>query len=191
MYRKINKEGGERIDIDFGESSEVMKNRYMDIYDKVYAEVVTTSRFDENVDLSTTYLGRINMQREEMLKAEESFPISEQGFVKGKLTNGEECQILLDTGASKSYMSKSYYLRCKLLYNLPKFASKMQRIQVGNGQYVGVLFVIPVIVEINGHRLEVFMLVSEIFININMVLGIKNLFELEDVIDTRSQILDF
>ena len=72
-------------------------------------------------------------------------------------------------------MSKSYYLSCKLLHNLPKFASKMQRIQVGNGQYVGVLFVIPVIVEINGHRLEVFTLVSEIFDNIDMVLGIRNL----------------
>ena len=185
MYRKMNKEGGERIDIDFGESPEVMKSRYMDVYDNVYAEVVTTSRFDENVDLSTMYLGRIDMKREEVLKAEESFPISEQGFVKGKLINGKECQILLDTGASKSYMSKSYYLRCKLLHNLPKFASKTQRIQVGNGQYVGVLFVIPVIVEINKHRLEVFTLVSEIFDNVDMVWGIKNLFELEGVIDTR------
>ena len=127
MYRRMNKEGGERIDIDFGESPEVMKSRYMDVYDKVYAEVVTTSRFDENVDLSTTYLGRVNMKREEVLKAKESFPISEQGFVKGKLINGEECQILLDTGASKSYMSKSYYLRCKSLHDLPKFASKTQR----------------------------------------------------------------
>ena len=131
------------------------------------------------------------MKREEVLKAEESFPISEQGFVKGKLINGEECQILLDTGASKSYMSKSYYLRCKLLHNLPKFASKTQRIQVGNGQYVGVLFVIPVIVEINKHRLEVFTLVSEIFDNVDMVLGIKNLFELEGVIDTRESSFRF
>ena len=103
----------------------------------------------------------------------------------GKLLNGEECQILLDMGASNLYMSKSYYLRCKSLHSLPKFASKMQRIQVGNGQYVGVLFVIPVIAEINGHRLEVFMLVSEIFDNVDMVLGIKNLFELEGVIDSR------
>ena len=157
----------------------------MDVYDNVHAEVVATGRFDENVDLSTTYLGRIDMKREEVLKAEESFPISEQGFVKGKLINSEECQILLDTGASKLYVSKSYYLRCQSLHNLPKFASKTQRIQVGNGQYVGVLFVIPVIVEINKHRLEVFTLVSEIFDNVDMVLGIKNLFELEGVIDTR------
>ena len=47
------------------------------------------------------------------------------------------------------------------------------------------LYVILVIVEINKHRLEVFMLVSEIFDNVDMVLGIKNLFELEGVIDTR------
>ena len=117
--------------------------------------------------------------------------ISEQGFAIGKLINGKECQILLDTGASKSYMSKSYYLRCKSLHNLPKFASKMQRIQVGNGQYVGVLFVIPVIVEINKHRLEVFRLVLEIIDNVDMVLGIKNLFEIEGVIDTRESSFKF
>ena len=96
MYRKMGKEGGERLDIDFRESPEIMKNRYMDVYDNIYAEVVTSSRFDENVDLSTTYLGRIDMKREEVMKAEESFSISEQGFVMGKLRNGEECQILLD-----------------------------------------------------------------------------------------------
>ena len=191
IYRKMGKEGGERIDIDFGESPEVMKSRYMDVYDNIYAEVVMTSRFDENVDLSTMYLGRIDMKREEVLKAEESFPISEQGFVMGKLINGKECQILLDMGASKSYMSKSYYLRCKSLHNIPKFASKTQRMQVGNSQYVGVLFVIPVIVEIHKHRLEVFTLVLEIFDNVDMVLGIKNLFELEGAIDSRESSFRF
>ena len=191
IYRKMGKEGGEKLEIDFGESLEIMRNRYMDVYDDIYAEVVTKSRFDENVDLSTTYLGRIDMKREEVMKAEESFPISEQGFVMGKLMNSEECQILFDTGASKSYMSKSYYLKCKSLHKLPKFASKTQRIQVGNGQYVGVLFVIPVIVEINKHRLEVFTLVSEIFDNVDMVLGIKNLFEIEGVIDTRQSSFRF
>ena len=191
MYRKMGKEGGEWLDINFGESLEIMRSRCMDVYDEIYAEVVMTSRFDENIDLSTTYLGRIDMKREEVMKAEESFPISEQGFVMGKLLNGVECQILLDTGSSKSYMSKLYYLRCKLLHNLPKFASKTQRIQVGNSQYVGVLFVIPVIVEINKHRLEVFTLVSEIFDNVDMVLGIKNLFELEGVIDSRESSFRF
>ena len=86
MYRKMGKEGGEWSNIDFGESLEIM-NRYMDVYDEIYAEVVMTSRSDENVDLSTTYLGRIDMKKEEVMKVEESFPISEQGFVMGKLLN--------------------------------------------------------------------------------------------------------
>ena len=67
----------------------------------------------------------------------------------------------------------------------------MQRIQVGNGQYVGVLFVIPIIVVINKHRLEVVTLVSEIFDNVDMVLGIKDLFELEGVIDSRESSFRF
>ena len=70
-----------------------------------------------------------------------------------------------------------------MLHDLPKFASNTQKIQVGNGQYVGVLFVIPVIIEIYGHRIEVFMLVSEIFENVDLFLGIKNIFKLEGVID--------
>ena len=105
MYKKMSKEEGEWLNIDFGESLEIMRNKYMDVYDEIYAEVIMTSKFDENVDLSTTYLGRIDMKREDVMKTEESFPISEQGFVMGKILNGEECQILLDTGASKSYMS--------------------------------------------------------------------------------------
>ena len=77
---------------------------------------------------------------------EEKFSITDQGYTVGKLLDSTECQKLLDTGASKSFMSKSYYLHCKSLHSLPKFASKMQRIQVGNGQYVNILFVIPVII---------------------------------------------
>ena len=184
MYRRMGKEEGERLNIDFGESPNVLKDKYMDVYEDVFEEVVTTNQFDENVDLSTTYLGKIGMRREDIMKAEESFPISEQGFVMGRILNGEECQIIFDTGMSQSYMSKSYYLRCKALHDLPKFASKTQRIQVGNGQFVGVLFVIPVIIEICGNRLEVFTLASEILDNVDMVLGIKTLFDLEGVIDS-------
>ena len=71
------------------------------------------------------------------------------------------------------------------MHTLPKFASKTQRIQVGNGQCVSVLFIIPVIVDIHGHRLEIYTLVSEIHKNVDLVLGIKNVFELEGVINSR------
>ena len=102
-----------------------------------------------------------------------------------------ECDILVDTGASKSYMSRSYFMRCKCLHSLPKFTSTTTRIQVGNGQYVGVLFVIPVIMTIQKHRFEIFTLVSEIHENVDLAIGIKNLFELEGVIDSRDSCISF
>ena len=44
-----------------------------------------------------------------------------------------------------------------------------------------VLFVIPIIVDIHGHRFKVYTLMSEINKNIDLVSGIKYLFELEGV----------
>ena len=82
------------------------------------------------------------MTRNTEVRAEERFPITAQGYTRGELLDGTDCEILIDTGASKS---KSYFLRSKSLHALPKFASNTQRTQVGNGQYVGMLFVIPVI----------------------------------------------
>ena len=171
------------LDVDFGSNPETMKSNYLDMYEGVHADTVYTNRFDENADLSTTYLGQTKLTRETRIKAEKRFLITGQGYPLGKLLYGTECQILSDTGTSKSYMSKAYYLRCKSLHVLPKFASNTWRIQVGNGQYIGVLFVIPVIVNVHGHRFEIFTLVSEIHETVDLVLGIKNIFEIGCVID--------
>ena len=74
---------------------------------------------------------------------------------------------------------------------MPKFTSTTRRIQVGNGQYVGVLFVIPVIITIQKYIFEIFTLVSEIHENLDLVLGIKNLFKLEGMIDSKDSCLSF
>ena len=110
-----------------------LQGEYSDMYDRAKSEVLCTTKFHENSDLSTTYLGRINMIKLDRIKVEGKFPIWEHGYTVGKLLDGMECQILLDTGAGKSFMSKTHHLRCKSLHSLPKFASKTQRIQVGNG----------------------------------------------------------
>ena len=149
LYFQMKDQRRETLGVDFGLYPDVTKARYLDVYEDIYAEMVYASKFDENSDLSTTYLGQADMTRNTRIKAEERFPIIGQGFASGKLLDGTECQILLDTGATKSYMSKSYYLRCKTLHALPQFSSNTQRIQVGNGQYVSVLFVIPVIIDIH------------------------------------------
>ena len=117
------------------------------------------------------------MTQEDKLTIEEKFTITEQGYTVSKLLDGTECQILLDTGTSKSFMSKSHYLHCKSLHSLPKFASKTQRIQVSYGQYVSVLFITTIIIDIHGHGFKIYTLVSEIHENVDLVLGIKNVLE--------------
>ena len=76
------------------------------MYEGIQSGIVNTTRFDENSDLSMTYLGRSNKAKNDKFKAEESLPISEHGHTLGKLLDGTECQLLLDMGASKSFMSK-------------------------------------------------------------------------------------
>ena len=38
MYKEMGKEEGQRMNIDFGESPEVLKGKYMDVYEDVYVQ---------------------------------------------------------------------------------------------------------------------------------------------------------
>ena len=101
------------VEIDFGPTWDILKEEYLTVYEGIKSEIVNATRFNENLDLSTTYLRKSDRSKNDKLKAEESFPISEQGYTLGKLLDGTECQLLLDTGASKSFMSTSFYMHCK------------------------------------------------------------------------------
>ena len=162
-----------------------VKEAYFDRYEGIQSEISQVTRFDESTDLSTTYLGRIVQTRKSVIRAEESFPISGQGYTVGKLADKADCNILIDTGTSQSYMSKSFYMQSRILHALLKFVPTTQRILVGKGQYLAVLFVVLVIIEIHGHLFEVFTLVSEIHDNVDLVLGMKNAYELEGIVDTQ------
>ena len=117
-------------ELDFSATPQKLQEEYMDIYEGIHSDIVSSNRFDGNSDISTTYLGKIeNMGNQDKLKADESFPISENGYTLGRLLDGTKCQLLLDTGASKSFTSKSFYTQCKSLHTLPKFASTIQRKQ--------------------------------------------------------------
>ena len=93
-HRKIFdrlKEGDRQIlDLDFGNTPDKLSNEYLDMYG-VQSEVINTTRFHENSDLSMTYLGRRDITRASKIKAEEKFAISEQGYTVGKLLDSTEC----------------------------------------------------------------------------------------------------
>ena len=87
------------LELDFGYTPEKLKEGYLDMYEGIQSEILSTARFDDTPDLSITNLGRIDIKNTK-IKAEESFSISEQGYTMGKLLDGTECQVLLDRGAS-------------------------------------------------------------------------------------------
>ena len=109
----------------------------------------------------------------------------------GELLGGGKLDILLDTGASKSYMSKAYYMHHHHLHHFPKFQTAIRHLQVGNGALVPALFVIPLVFKIQGHKFEVYTLVSEIQDKMDLILGVKNIFELEGIINSRTCSVNF
>ena len=57
-------------------NSQNLQAEYLDVYEGIQSDIVSSSRFDENSDISTTYLGKIGQEESQnKLKAEESFPI--------------------------------------------------------------------------------------------------------------------
>ena len=92
-----NKDNREFKELEFGATPQKLQEEYLDIYEGIHSEVVSSNRFDENSDVSTTYLDRVDKENQHKLKAEESFPISEHGYALGRLLDGTECQLLLDT----------------------------------------------------------------------------------------------
>ena len=61
------------LELDFGDMPEKLKGKYLDMHEGVQSEILRTTRFDENLDLSTTYLGRVDTTRESKVKVEEKF----------------------------------------------------------------------------------------------------------------------
>ena len=68
-------------ELDFGTTPQKLQEEYVDIYEGIHSDIVSSNRFNENSDISTAYLGKIeNGGNKDKLKAEESFPISDNGY---------------------------------------------------------------------------------------------------------------
>ena len=76
------------LELDFGDMPEKLKEEYVDKNDGIQSEILNTTRFGENSDLSTTYLGGVDTTRASKIKVEETFPISQPGYVHCRKTTG-------------------------------------------------------------------------------------------------------
>ena len=50
-----------------------LQEECMDIYEGIHLEIVSSNRFDENSDISTTYLGRVERENQLQLKQRNHF----------------------------------------------------------------------------------------------------------------------
>ena len=80
---------------------------YLDQYDSITTKLHRTKGFNDKRDVSTTYLGPEKITRQDKFSPEAKFPVSVTSHTWGQLIGGGMMNILMDTGASKCYMSKN------------------------------------------------------------------------------------
>ena len=165
--------------------NDLEQSDFLTHYPDIVAKLNINRSYDDLLDVSTTYLGPDLIQNNHVFNPEPTFPIAHNCHTDGELLGGGKLDILLDTGASKSYMSKAFYLNNPHLHRFPKFQSAIRHLQVGNGALVPALFVIPLVFKIKGHNFEVYTLVLEIQDKMDLILGVKNIFELEGIMNIR------
>ena len=100
-------------------------------------------------------------------------------------------KLFFDSGATRSYLSHTYYKTTKALRKLPKFTTTCTEIKIGNGSIVQVLFVIPLLFMCHGHVFEIYTIVDDIDDGIDLVFGFKNMVETEGMLNTRTGEFDF
>ena len=76
-YKSKPDMGRQFEELNFGTTQQKLQEEYMDINKGIHSDIVSSNRFDENSDISTTE------NNKDKLKAEESFPISENGYTLG------------------------------------------------------------------------------------------------------------
>ena len=72
-----------------------------------------------------------------------------------------------------------------------KMKSSCTGIKIGNGAVIPVDFVFPVQIMIQGHLFEIYTIVAALHESIDVVIGMKNMVELEGILNTRTSSFDF
>ena len=165
--------------------AEVSENLMLQPFDSIEAKLTASTTYDESVDISSTYIGAVKEENKSSFQTELQFPFDAQSFTSGSLLNGKEFKILIDTGATHSYLSKSFYDTNPYLNKFPRIKLKASRIFVGNGEWVPALFIIPMCFSNENHAFEVYTIVCPMA-NSDFIWGMKNVVETEGQLCTQT-----
>ena len=132
-----------------------------DRFEEVQSTLKISSHFEETSDVSTTYMGKLcPMGRD--FKFKNKILVSGNCTSQGALMDTTPMRVLFDTGTSKGYMSKSFYMANTSLHTLPKCSTTSKGMIAGNGQLIPVMFIIPVTCSIQDHVFEISTMVADI-----------------------------
>ena len=164
---------------------------FFEKFDSVKPQLKFESDYNELTDVGTTYLGKNGTDHSSLFILEESFPCDPYAWTTGILPDGSQVTVQIDTGATKCIMSKGFYDAYPILHSLPKYKPYTTTLEIGDGSYVPVNFIIPLIISFKDHTFEIYTLVNGSTNNKLLLLGMKNAIEIEGVICARTFQLKF
>ena len=174
MYQKMENKPVDKSEIEC--MSEVDEDESQERFPEVVYNVDTSTAFRVNSHISVTYLGPESW--ENSLMSKRSFPIDHMARTEGVIGDGLKAKILIDSGASRCFLNKKCYDKSTMLQAIPKLKCSGS-IEVANGADVPPQFVIPLVVNIHGHRFEIYAIVADLAPTYDIMFGMKGLTEIE------------
>ena len=153
-------------------------------FEEVQSILKIFTHFEETSDVSTMYMGKL-CHTGRNYKYENKIFVSGNCTSWGTLMDKTHMRVLFDMGASKSCVSKSFYMANISLHTLPKCYTASKDIIIRNGQLVPVMFIIPATCSIQDHVFEIFTMVADIHEAICLVFKVRNMTEIEGEIRTK------
>ena len=84
LYRELQEKESLNTDLNFGNSFTKLKLEYLDVYEGIYAEIVSSNKFDKDTDLSTMYSRTDGHDQGYGGKGQRKFPHNSMRIHKGK-----------------------------------------------------------------------------------------------------------
>ena len=162
---------------------------YLDAFDDVQPYLSHGLQFQDMSQVSLTYLGKVSGAAGNEM---EYFDVDSKSTVPIEIFGQLKGLALLDTGATSSYMSMRYFASQPLLSELPKLPCATTKVIVGDGEGLKVHFAVRLCFTVRGtHRFEILTLVADIAPTFSLVIGLKNMVEIEGNFNARTLSFSF
>ena len=108
------------------EQSDLLNDRFEEVSCNLYS----SHKFDDTNDVSTIYLGYYKSKGEERtFPVDIHIPIDGRGVTEAFLMDNTPIKLFLDSGASRSYLSKKFMMLTSLYINCPNLALLTQELR--------------------------------------------------------------